>query len=468
MEPTEEQQGSKREGEFTSPVTPRKKRIRYEGTPDDRFIPDRQFGEDLAAKYEIYKGPPTPSRNKRKPEDLTEDLYDNLLRASLFPGSATPTRNSRANLLRFSSPKNNGLYSCIPPLPDSTLSDKYTATQQMSMELQRILTIPRKAPRIVPKTPYKVLDAPELQDDFYLNLVDWSSSNVLGVGLGTCVYLWHSSTSKVTKLCDLGPSDSVTSVSWSSKGTAIAVGTNRGIVQLWDATRCKKIQEMTRHHNRVGTIAWRGASLTSGSRDRCIYHFDTRDSSRPVKTMNAHKQEVCGLKWNYEDTQLASGGNDNKLMIWDCRSTTPLHKFSEHVAAVKAIAWSPHQHGLLASGGGTADRRIRFQSTVTFSSLASIDAGSQVCNLAWSKNSNEIVSTHGYSQHQILVWKYPTMAPVATLTGHTYRVLYLATSPDGQNIVTGAGDETLRFWNVFGKGTPRLEAASPFVERQPR
>ena len=38
---------------------------------------------------------------------------------------------------------------------------------------------------------------------------------------------------------------------------------------------------------------------------------------------------------------------------------------------------------------------------------------------------------------------------IATLTGHTYRVLYLAVSPDGQTIVTGAGDETLRFWNVF-------------------
>ncbi|MCH84353.1 protein FIZZY-RELATED 2-like, partial [Trifolium medium] len=41
------------------------------------------------------------------------------------------------------------------------------------------------------------------------------------------------------------------------------------------------------------------------------------------------------------------------------------------------------------------------------------------------------------------------MSKLATLTGHTYRVLYLAISPDGQTIVTGAGDETLRFWNVF-------------------
>jgi cell division cycle 20-like protein 1 (cofactor of APC complex) len=67
----------------------------------------------------------------------------------------------------------------------------------------------------------------------------------------------------------------------------------------------------------------------------------------------------------------------------------------------------------------------------------------------FSKNVNEIVSTHGYSLNQIIMWKYPTMQKVATLTGHTYRVLYLSMSPDGQNIVTGAGDETLRFWNVF-------------------
>lgn len=40
---------------------------------------------------------------------------------------------------------------------------------------------------------------------------------------------------------------------------------------------------------------------------------------------------------------------------------------------------------------------------------------------------------------------------VASLTGHTHRVLYLAMSPDGETIVTGAGDETLRFWNAFPK-----------------
>ncbi len=87
--------------------------------------------------------------------------------------------------------------------------------------------------------------------------------------------------------------------------------------------------------------------------------------------------------------------------------------------------------------------------TLTGPMCPCLHTGSQVCNLSWSKNVNEIVSTHGYSQNQIVVWKYPTMQKLATLTGHTLRVLYLAVSPDGQTIVTGAGDETLRFWNVF-------------------
>ena len=37
--------------------------------------------------------------------------------------------------------------------------------------------------RKIQKIPFKVLDAPNLQDDFYLNLLEWSSSNILSVAL---------------------------------------------------------------------------------------------------------------------------------------------------------------------------------------------------------------------------------------------------------------------------------------------
>jgi len=55
--------------------------------------------------------------------------------------------------------------------------------------------------RKINKIPYKILDSPTLQDDYYLNLIDWSAQNVLSVGLSSCVYLWNSQNSKVTKLC---------------------------------------------------------------------------------------------------------------------------------------------------------------------------------------------------------------------------------------------------------------------------
>ena len=51
--------------------------------------------------------------------------------------------------------------------------------------------------------------------------------------------------------------------------------------------------------------------------------------------LTAHTQEVCGLKWSPSGTQLASGGNDNMLAIWQAGAQTPLHSLTDHRAAVK-------------------------------------------------------------------------------------------------------------------------------------
>ena len=40
------------------------------------------------------------------------------------------------------------------------------------------------------------------------------------------------------------------------------------------------------------------------------------------------------------------------------------------------------------------------------------------------------------------------MSKTGTLTGHSSRVLYMSMNPTGNYIVTGAGDETLRFWDL--------------------
>lgn len=180
-------------------------------------------------------------------------------------------------------------------------------------------------------------------------------------------------------------------------------------------------------------------------------NYDIRSPNIIIKH-KGHRQEVSGLKWSFDGNYLASGGNDNKLCVWSLSNPNPIMKSDAHKAAVKALAWSPHQKNVLASGGGTADKTIRFWNMKTMENTSSTDTGSQVCNLVFSKNSNELISTHGFSLNHINLWNLNNMKNnIATLSGHQMRVLYLAISPDGENIVTGAGDETLRFWNVFPK-----------------
>lgn len=446
--------------------TPVKKRISDDDRPgsgSDRFIPSREstnlsMGLSMIQDQRMKNSPHTPDMTK----DENKDLYDQLLRIEILGQRSPCSERAEEKVLRRQEVTNLFRFQPHPVVQDDLFS-----LSPVPLRNGTIPQTPRKVPRKVPKVPFKVLDAPHLQDDFYLNLVDWSQTNVLSVGLSSCVYLWSACTSRVTKLCDLGSEDAVTSVAWTQRGSHLAVGTSKGEVQIWDSQQCRKLRTMTGHRGRVGTMAWNGYILSTGSRDHNILHRDVRQPEHYMSKLQGHRQEVCGLRWSFDEQQLASGGNDNKLHVWNLHSTSPVLRFNEHQAAVKAIAWSPHQHGLLASGGGTADRCIRFWNTVNNTSLSCIDTGSQVCNLMWSKNVNEIVSTHGYSLNQIIVWKYPSMTKVSTLTGHTYRVLYLAMSPDGQTVVTGAGDETLRFWNVFP--APRSRAGSgptdPFFAR---
>uniref|UniRef100_A0A8C7JE86 Fizzy-related protein homolog n=1 Tax=Oncorhynchus kisutch TaxID=8019 RepID=A0A8C7JE86_ONCKI len=424
----------------------------------DRFIPSRAGANWSVNFHRINENEKSHNQNRKTKDGTTDTSKDGLAYSALLKNELLGAGIEKVQDPQSEDRRLQPLYI----LGQWRLFPNYQDYPPCLPPSQKLLRSPRKPTRKISKIPFKVLDAPELQDDFYLNLVDWSSLNVLSVGLGTCVYLWSACTSQVTRLCDLSvEGDSVTSVGWSERGNLVAVGTHKGYVQIWDAAAGKKLSVLEGHTARVGALAWNADQLSSGSRDRVILQRDIRAPPlQSERRLQGHRQEVCGLKWSTDHQLLASGGNDNKLLVWNHSSVLPVQQYTEHLAAVKAIAWSPHQHGLLASGGGTADRCIRFWNTLTGQPLQCTDTGSQVCNLAWSKHTNELVSTHGYSQNQILVWKYPSLTQVAKLTGHSYRVLYLAMSPDGEAIVTGAGDETLRFWNVFSKMRSTKESVS--------
>jgi cell division cycle protein 20 (cofactor of APC complex) len=224
------------------------------------------------------------------------------------------------------------------------------------------------------------------------------------------------------------------------------------MVELWDAEKQVCLRQLKSHTQRVGSLAWNQHVLTSGSRSGEIHQHDVRVAQHHVGTLKLHTQEVCGIKWNSDGRHLASGANDNLVAIWDSfmsHERRPIHVLREHQAAVKAVSWCPWQTNLLATGGGTADRHIKIWNMYNGCMLQDHDAKSQISCILWSRQYKELISSHGFQNHQLSIWKYPEMTKVTDLVGHTNRVLGMAMSPDEETVVSVGADETLRFWKCF-------------------
>ena len=339
-----------------------------------------------------------------------------------------------------------------------------------------------KAFRKIPSAPVRILDAPDIVDDYYLNLISWSKDNILAVALARSVYLWNAGTGEISHLISVEGNDYITSVKWCTEpGNTkyISIGTHLADVHLFDGQALSKVRTMKGATGRIASLSWRQHTISAGDRDGFIINHDVRSQRHIQSKYKGHTQEVCGLSWNDDGSCLASGGNENFLCLWDAAMTgrqrdnntnrqsignahAPRLTLKQHKAAVKALDWCPFHRGLLASGGGTADRKINFWNSASGVLLNSIDTGSQVCSIVWSKHQRELCSSHGYSENQLILWKYPTMTKMKELTGHTARVLNMDISPDGTSIVSAGADETLRFWNIFD--TPSAQSTGSFGE----
>ncbi|CAG0878956.1 unnamed protein product [Cyprideis torosa] len=309
--------------------------------------------------------------------------------------------------------------------------------------------------RNVPQHPDRILDAPGLMDDYYLNVLDWSSENQLAVALSQELFIWMATTGAINQLLSVPDGDYISSLKFTPEGYYLAVGTASGAVMVFDAHAQRKLRTMTGLGARASSLSWNDHVLSSGSKDGLIMHSDVRVAEHKLATSQAHTQEVCGLSWSPDSRYLASGSNDNTVNIWESvsgqfySSPTPVYTFTDHQAAVKGLSWCPWQPNVLATGGGSNDRTIKFWNCNLGYCLNTVDAKSQVCSILWSDEYKELITGHGYSKNQLNIWKYPSMEKVTELSGHTARVLHLAKNPDGTTVASAAGDETIRLWRCW-------------------
>ncbi|KAJ5096642.1 hypothetical protein N7456_007363 [Penicillium angulare] len=459
--------------------------VRIPHNTGDRFIPNRTASEGLvttgAAKPDESQRPKTSGNegsgssvlasaasafdmNGRAAEDdLTSALENMGLEDNESAAYTRPAPDKAAYESTLANACDIGLNTRIlafkPPPPES--SKPIDLRSQYNRPLRPAKSNAAQFRRRVQTAPERVLDAPGLLDDYYLNLLDWSSGNQVAIGLERNVYVWSAESGTVNCLLETSPDTYVSSVKWSGDGAYVGVGLGTGEIQIWDVEEGSKLRSMHGHDSRVGVMGWSKHTLSTGARSGLVFNHDVRIAQHKVAELVSHTSEVCGLEWRSDGAQLATGGNDNLVNIWDARSlSAPKFTKTNHRAAVKALSWCPWQLNLLATGGGSYDRHIHFWNTTTGARTNSIDTGSQVTSLRWSNHYREIVSSSGFPDNSLSIWSYPTLVRNVEIPAHETRVLHSSLSPDGQMLATAAADESLKFWKVFERKAGSSASAS--------
>ena len=182
--------------------------------------------------------------------------------------------------------------------------------------------------------------------------------------------------------------------------------------------------------------------------------------------MNGHSQEICGLAYNLYGNILISGGNDNNLNIWDMRyedkNLTNIEK--AHHSAIRAIDCSKIKNNIFITGGGINDRKIKVWNLYNFNVINQIETNSQICDIKFSKFNNEFITTNGYNNYFLNFWNFDDKYKFNLINSnksHKNRILYIDISKDNnQIVVTGSGDETIRFWKIFSEYKEKFQKKS--------
>ncbi|XP_031472718.1 uncharacterized protein LOC116245203 [Nymphaea colorata] len=144
----------------------------------------------------------------------------------------------------------------------------------------------KTAKRNIHLSPEKVLDAPDILDDYYLNLLDWSSKGTLSIGLGTRVYLYTpASIRELTQKED----EYICSVSSNPQAEMLAVGLSKGTVEIYDIERETLVRTLRGHADRVSSSAFTFGMLFTGSKDTKIISHDVRAHQSTISKYIGHR-----------------------------------------------------------------------------------------------------------------------------------------------------------------------------------
>ncbi|RKP07041.1 WD40-repeat-containing domain protein, partial [Thamnocephalis sphaerospora] len=305
--------------------------------------------------------------------------------------------------------------------------------------------------RHIPLEPARVLDAPNVPNDFYLHLLAWASHDELVVALGDALYVWHERHCTARQLA--APTAQSPDVPNADTREALNASTAQQEMPPTDRHSARTMQAQR--------LALSDHAALPASTD--AYHDSDANHVHVDMALrtSTHESLVTGLGVSADGAFWASGGNDGALHVYRTGRMRPAFSQHVHTSAVKALAWCPWQAHLLASGGGTYDRTVRVWDARSGDCLAMVDTERAVLALGWLQADRELVSAHGQPDNAIALWTWPDLNPVVKLArAHSTSVLdmHQPVDADVPLLASIAADERLKFW--------RLEWTEPLSPRQ--
>lgn len=134
-----------------------------------------------------------------------------------------------------------------------------------------------------------------------------------------------------------------------------------------------------------------------------------------------------------------------------------------HTLAVKGIDFCPWAPNLLATGGGSNDRHLRFWHTGTGTLLRELNTHKQITSIRWSMSQRELALTFGFDDEipnsLVAIYRYPSLEVTARAFAKDRRALSAEVSPDQSKIAVATSDGTVRLYQLWERKNTVLRAS---------
>ncbi|MFP4322459.1 MAG: toll/interleukin-1 receptor domain-containing protein [Anaerolineales bacterium] len=146
----------------------------------------------------------------------------------------------------------------------------------------------------------------------------------------------------------------------------------------------------------------------------------------PLRTLAAHTSWVYSVVYAPDSQTLISGGDDNRIIIWDVETAEWRRVLTEHTNDVIEIAYAPDGRTLASASG---DETVIIWDAATGEPLRTLEAHTNsVLDVVYAPNGETLVSASAHNT--IITWDVATGEPLNILQD-AYNVRDVAYAPDG-------------------------------------